>query len=144
VQFMALDIGERRIGIAISEGGIFATPYSVLQRKSKQEDFVQLQRLINQMDIAQVVVGMPYSVAGAEAEGPQARRIKRYVRAMAQVITIPIVFADESYSTVDAHAYLLQTGRNVPIDAAAAAVFLQKYLDKQITSPDSNDDYNSY
>jgi putative Holliday junction resolvase len=144
VRFMALDIGERRIGVAISEGGVFAAPHSVLHRKSKQEDFNRLQRLISDLDIEHVVVGIPYSLTGVETEGPQARRIKRYARAMAQAISTPIDFADETYSTVEAHAYLHQAGKDIPIDAAAAAVLLQKYLDKLSAFPDSNDNHYSY
>ena len=56
MRLMALDIGERRIGIAISESGILATPHSVLQRKSKQEDFVRLGRLMAELKIERVIV----------------------------------------------------------------------------------------
>jgi putative Holliday junction resolvase len=138
---MALDIGERRIGIAVSESGILATPHSVLHRKSKKEDFARLRRLIEALEIERVVVGLPYSLSGDEKIGPQARRIKRYAEALAQTVGVSFEYFDESYSTVDAEAYL--AGRDfgkegdrqkpkrgkAPIDAAAAAVILQNYLD---------------
>ena len=101
MRLMALDIGERRIGIAISESGVLATPHSVLQRQSKKEDFNRLARLVDQLKIERVIIGLPYSLSGAE-----------------------------SYSTMEAAHYLAATGRKkIPIDAAAAAVILQNYLD---------------
>jgi putative Holliday junction resolvase len=127
---MALDIGERRVGIAISESGILATPHSVLIRKSKQEDFARLQRLISELKIDHLVIGMPYSLSGPERIGPQARRVMRYSEALIKAIPISFEYFDESYSTVDAETCRTASGRrNVPIDAAAAAVILQNYLD---------------
>jgi len=133
---MALDIGERRIGIAVSDSGILATPYSVLQRKSKQEDFSRLGRLMSELKIERVIVGLPYSLSGPEKVGPQARRVKRYAKALAATVPIPFEYFDESYSTVDAAAFLFRTGqKKVPLDAAAAAVILQNYLDSIKNNP---------
>lgn len=133
MRFLALDIGERRIGIAISDSGILATPHSVLQRRSKKEDFARLQRLIAELKIDRVVVGLPLSLSGDEELGPQARRVQRYAEALAETLVVPLEYFDESYSTVDAEAYLGAASRrkSVPIDAAAAAVILQNYLDAQ-------------
>jgi len=130
VCLMALDIGERRIGIAISESGVLATPHSVLRRKSKKEDFARLARLIDELGVGRIIIGVPYSLSGPEAVGPQARRVLRYAEGLCQTISIPCDYFDESYSTVDAQAHLVVSGRKkVPIDAAAAAVILQNYLD---------------
>ena len=130
MRLLALDIGEKRIGVAISESGILATPYSVLERKSKKEDFNRLQRIITEQKIAKVIVGLPYSLSDPQRIGPQARRVQRYTEALSQKLPIPIEYFDESYSTVDAQAYLLSSGRKkTPLDAAAAAVILQNYLD---------------
>jgi len=133
---MALDIGERRIGIATSESGIFATPHSVLIRKSKQEDFARLQRLISELKIDYLVIGMPYSLSDPEKIGPQARRVLRYAEALIKTVPIPFEYFDEAYSTVDAETYRVASGRrNIPIDAAAAAVILQNYLDSNRKFP---------
>ncbi len=130
MRLMALDIGERRIGIAVSDSGILARPHSVLERKSKQEDFARLGRLIAELKIERVIVGLPYSLSDPEKIGPQARRVKRYAEALAATLTIPFEYFDESYSTVDAESYLLASGsKKIPLDAAAAAVILQNYLD---------------
>lgn len=136
MRLMALDVGERRIGIAVSESGVFASPHSILNRASKKEDFTRLGRLVTELQIERVIVGLPYSLNEAESLGPQARRIKRYADALAETLSIPLEYFDESYSTVDAQTFLIasrrrKTGRlqKAPIDDAAAAVILQKYLD---------------
>lgn len=135
---MALDVGERRIGIATSDSGVFAKPHSVLHRKSKKEDFARLQRLIAELKIERVIVGLPYSLSGDDPLGPQARRIQRYAEALAAEIDVPIDYFDESYSTVDAEAFLAAAGRKkIPIDAAAAAVILQNYLDAENRNQES-------
>lgn len=130
VRLMALDIGERRIGVATSSSGIVASPHSVIRRTSKKQDFAKLRKLIDALQIERLIVGLPYSLSGAEAIGPQARRVMRYTEALAETVTIPYEYVDESYSTVDAAALQAASGRKrVPIDAAAAAVILQRYLD---------------
>jgi putative Holliday junction resolvase len=67
---MALDVGERRIGIAISASGILASPHSVLQRKSKRDDFTRLSQLMAELEVERIVVGLPYSLSGHETVGP--------------------------------------------------------------------------
>lgn len=130
MRLIALDIGERRIGIAVSDSGILASPHSVLQRKSKAEDFAHLGRLMTELKIERVIVGLPYSLSDATEIGPQARRVQRYAEALAATLSIPIEYFDERYSTVDAAAYLAIRGqKKIAIDAAAAAVILQNYLD---------------
>jgi putative Holliday junction resolvase len=130
MRLMALDIGERRIGIAISESGILATPYQVLLRQTKNQDFTRLNRLITDLKIERIIIGLPYSLSAEQKMGPQARRVKRYGDALAKAVSVPCEYFDESYSTVDANAYLSATGqKKIPLDAAAAAVILQSYLD---------------
>ena len=133
---MALDIGEKRIGIAVSENGVLATPHSILFRKSKNEDFQRLQQLVQTLGVEQIIVGLPYVLDGPEEMGPQARRIKRYADRLAENLDIPLGFFDESYSSVDAANYLSAAGRRkggkrgkIYVDDAAAAVILQNYLD---------------
>lgn len=130
---MALDIGERRIGIATSDSGLLATPHSVLHRTTKQKDLARLQRLIEELGVERLIVGLPYSLSGEAPVGtnlgPQGRRIMRFTKALAKNLTIPFEYFDESYSTADAEAMLTASGGPaVPLDAAAAAVILQNYL----------------
>jgi putative Holliday junction resolvase len=130
IRRLGLDIGERRIGLALSESGIFASPHGVLHRKSKKQDFARFQHLVSELKINQLVIGVPYSLNSDEPVGPQARRVLRYAEALCQTLQIPCHYHDERYSTVDAQQYLAEAGRKkVPIDAAAAAVILQSFLD---------------
>lgn len=139
MRLMALDIGERRIGIAISDSGVLATPHSVLHRTSKKEDFARLARLISELKIDRLIIGLPYSLSGDDRMGAQARRVKRYAEALGQTIATPCDYVDESYSTVEAGHYLALTGRKkVAIDAAAAAVILQNYLDATARQSDDS------
>jgi putative Holliday junction resolvase len=130
---LALDVGERRIGVAVSDpSGTLATPHNVIQRRSKAQDFATIAQLVDEMEIERVVVGLPLSLSGDM--GPQARRVTRYARALAQSLDVPIDLYDERYSTVTATERLAASERKrgqVPIDAAAAAVILQDYLESK-------------
>ena len=133
---VALDVGERRVGLAVSDpSGTLATPYGVVQRRSKAEDFAEVARLVETVAAERVVVGLPLLLSGEM--GPQARRVVRYARALAGMLSVPVELVDERYSTLTADALLVEAGRQrrVPIDAAAAAVILQEYLDTHGGSP---------
>lgn len=132
MRVMALDFGERRIGVAISDPtGTLATPHTVIRRRSKVEDFAAVARLVTELEAERVVVGLPLSLNGEI--GPQARRVMRYTQALKQTLDVPVELFDERYSTVTADELLTESGRKrrVPIDAAAAAVILQDYLESQ-------------
>jgi len=139
---MALDVGEKRIGVATSDSGIVAMPHSVILRKSKREDFAQVQRLVTELQVERLIIGLPYSLSGHnERIGPQAQRVMRYAEALAEVVKLPFDYFDESYSTVTAQQYLNSSKRaKTPIDAAAAAVILQRYLDRRRDHDDTTDE----
>ena len=131
MRVIGLDVGERRIGIAISDPtGLLASPHSVVQRSSRNEDFARILRLVDELGAERLVVGLPLSLDGET--GPQARRVLRYARALAARLPVPVEFQDERFSTATADARLWETGRRgkAAIDAAAAAVILQDYLDR--------------
>ena len=138
-RLIALDVGERRIGVAVSDpSGTLATPHSVIHRRSKAQDFATIAHLVDEMEIERVVVGLPLSLSGDV--GPQARRITRYAQALAQSLHVPVDLYDERYSTVTATELLAASGhkrRQVPIDAAAAAVILQDYLESKRRSEEN-------
>ncbi len=127
---IALDVGERRIGVAVSDpSGTLATPHGVIHRRSKVQDFAAVARLVTELKAERVVVGLPLSLNGDV--GPQARRVMRYAQALARALPVPVELYDERYSTVTADELLAEGGRKrrrTPIDAAAAAVILQEYL----------------
>lgn len=129
---IALDIGERRIGVAVSDpSGTLATPYGIIERHSRPEDFATIAELVHKLDAQRVIVGLPISLNGRI--GSQARRVIRYAKALSRALTVPVEMVDERYSTSIAQDLLADAGRRnrTHVDAAAAAVILQEYLDHQ-------------
>ena len=132
-RILALDIGERRIGVAVSdELGLLARPLVTIARASKREDFECIARLASEHKVERVVAGYPRSLSGDE--GPQAQRVRRYTEALAAALPVPVELWDERYTTVEATERLRESNRRKPrdrgqLDAAAAAIILQGYLD---------------
>lgn len=130
-RLLALDLGQARIGVAAcDELATLATPLTVVRRRpTRAEDFAALAALVAAEKAVGVLIGLPLDSAGQE--GPQARWARRYAGRLAGALPAPVAFWDESYSTVDA-AGLVRGGRT-PLDAAAAAVFLQSFLEAMRT-----------
>jgi putative Holliday junction resolvase len=132
-RILGLDIGERRIGVAVSDPTkTLARPVTTVVRASREADFHAISRLIKEYDVDRVIVGLPLSLDGTE--GPQAQRIRRYAKRLEAQVAVPLGFWDERYSTVMAAEILGTKGRRgrkarEEIDATAAAVILQSYLD---------------
>jgi putative Holliday junction resolvase len=134
-RLLALDLGERRIGVAVSDPtGMLARPLTTVVRASREDDFEAISYLIEEHAAKGVIIGLPLSLNGTE--GPQARRIRRYAERLAKALDVPIQFWDERYSSVEA-AEILSEKRGRParargeLDAMAAAIILQSYLDAQ-------------
>ncbi len=135
--YLALDVGDRRVGIALSQTGTLATPWEVLVRSSKARDFQRIAHLIREQGVDVVVVGHPLNDDGSA--GPQAQRIERYADALTDALeqaglSVDVLLWDERMSTLRAQEAMIQGGRSARkrhqrIDAAAAAVILQDYLD---------------
>ncbi len=134
MRVLGLDVGERRIGVAVSDENLMlARPLLVIQRRSRQDDFARLAAIIGEWQVERVVVGLPLTIEGEI--GPQARRVKRYARELGRALNVPVELVDESYSTVDAANIMRTIGhsrqkRRDTVDAVAAAVILQSYLDR--------------
>lgn len=134
-RIMALDLGEKRIGVALSDPTrTIASAHSVLTRKSRLEDTARYAHLIAENSVTLVVIGLPITLGGREGE--RAAWVRDYAADLAERLSMPIVFWDESLSTVEAQAALRAQGRRGKklrerVDAVAAAVILQSYLDAQ-------------
>jgi putative Holliday junction resolvase len=132
---LCLDIGEKRIGLAISDPrGRLATPYDAIRRRDQQRDITTVLQVAHEEEIALIVVGMPWSLDGSV--GPQAERTLAFCRALEASSHVPVEMWDERYSSVEAEHRLIEAGvtpsRNrARVDASAAAVILQAYLDAQ-------------
>ncbi len=140
MKLLALDVGERRIGVATcDEAGLIATPLATIRRASKAKDFERIARLVREQGAEKLVIGHPLNADGSV--GPQARRVEGYVAAMSEALSleglnVSVFMWDEHGSTQRAQALMIDAGRKAKdrrqrIDAAAAAVILQDYLDEQ-------------
>ncbi len=134
MRVLALDPGERRIGIAISDPtGTVARPLQTLTHKSKEDDLAVIAVLVAEYDVELVVIGQPLSLDGTA--GPQARWVARYRSALADRLPVPVVSWDERFTTAEAQGIMRQNRgkkRNkIELDAIAAAVILQRYLDRE-------------
>lgn len=136
MRVLALDIGDRRIGIAVSDPtGLIARPLRVLERRSKKEDFAAIAALVAEYGVERVVVGRPLTPKGRV--GQQAQRVERYTQALAEALPVPVELWDERYTTVAAEEILRETRKSSSrrekrdVDAVAAAVLLQDYLAAQ-------------
>jgi len=138
MRLLALDVGDRRIGVAVSDAtGLIATPLAVIRRTSKSQDFAKIARFAQEQKAKGVIVGHPLNADGSA--GPQARRTERYAQQLlaalqTEGLDLPVVLWDEYMSTQRAEAAMIAAGRKAKarrdqIDAAAAAVILQDYLD---------------
>ena len=145
-RILALDPGQRRTGVALSdELGILATPLCILRVRAR--DRVEaVASIVQEHGVAEIVVGFPRTLRGEV--GPQARRVERFVEELRAAVDAPVRLWDEQYSTAEATARLAATrkpsaGRRgraeAPhVDAVAAAVILQEYLDWRRSSSSSS------
>lgn len=159
-RLMALDVGEARIGVAVSDAtGFLASPYTTLHvSRSEEQTWQTIQRLIDETEVEGLVVGLPISLDGQIHV--QGKRVQAFAERLQQRISIPLAFWDERLSTVEAQRLLAQreqgeggtprrkgTRRHTQtrrrqkgheIDALAAAVILQDYLDALLQYPQAD------
>ena len=129
-----LDLGEKTIGVAVSDRGLsFAHPRPVIIRRKFSVDAEALLALLVREGVGAVVIGLPMNMDGSE--GPRAQASRAFVRNMARLTDLPFVFWDERLSTVAAERTLIEMDmsrakRKTKIDSAAAAYILQGVLDR--------------
>ena len=137
-RILALDVGAKRIGVAVSdELGLLATPRTVIVRRSTEAALDEIVRMALAEEASLVVVGLPISLDGQLHS--QARTVQRFgerLRRRLEAPGIPLVYADEMLSTVRAEERLREAGVRPQrirerIDAEAAAVILEEYLNQQ-------------
>jgi len=132
VRYLALDVGDERIGVAVSDaGGLVARPLEVLARVRGSASFLRIGELVSEYCIGTIVVGWPLLPDGSE--GAQVRSTAAYVRGLEQHVDIPIIRYDERGSTIRARELSQESGgsrRRDDLDALAAAVILQSFLNE--------------
>ena len=130
---LGLDVGDRRIGVAVSDPEkILASPLVTITRDSDDKAMNAIVELVNKYDIERIVVGLPYSLNGNI--GKQASRVMDFIQKLSQNTRAEIETRDERLSTVAVERLLAEAGikgarAKSRRDAAAAAFILQGYLD---------------
>jgi len=135
MRLLCLDIGERRVGVAVSDpAGRVATPLKVLPAPLSA-DVTPLKRLLEDYEVEVVVVGLPLSMDGSE--GPQAATVRAEIAKLARALPVEWRFHDERLSSVAAERIMAEAGadsrrRRGAVDMVAASITLQSYLDAQV------------
>jgi putative holliday junction resolvase len=136
MRVLALDLGTKRIGVAVSDlSGTIATPRTVLARSgSVKRDHLVIQKLVAEEEAELVIVGLPLNMNGTY--GPAAKGAVAEAAELASVVGVPVETFDERMTTVSADRVLKEanvTARNrrKVVDKIAAAVILQAWLDQQ-------------
>ncbi len=135
MRYLALDVGDKRIGVAVSDAiGMIANGLKTIENSTS---IVELKKIIAdyQDEIDTIVVGMPKMMNGTI--GVQGEKVLEYVEKLKEEILLPVVMWDERLSTVAADRALLETGikgkrRKGLRDQVAATVILQNYLDSRV------------
>lgn len=131
---LSLDVGMERIGVAQSDDtATLASPRGVIRRRSTSQALDAIARAVAEARAELVVVGLPLSLDGSV--GPQARSVRAFADRLRRRLAVAVVLWDERYSTLEAEESLRAAGVRPTrmrgrLDAAAAAVILQNYLDR--------------
>jgi putative pre-16S rRNA nuclease len=138
-RFLGLDVGNRRIGVAVSdELGLTAQPVLTLERRrSRREDLRSLTRLARRFGVAGIVVGDPLHLSGDES--PQTEKTRAFAAELGELTGLPIHLRDERLTTQEAHQILYEAGRarqehRRVVDQVAATLILQGFLDERHTA----------
>jgi putative holliday junction resolvase len=132
-RILALDLGKKRIGLAISDAlGITAQGLPNLIRRNKRSDLAALAQLTRERGVGLILVGNPINMGGVE--GRQSAWVREFAGALERETSLPICFWDERLTTVEAHRVLRSSGislekRAAAVDRLSAVILLQSYLD---------------
>ena len=133
MRLMGLDIGDRTIGVAVSDPlGWTAQGVTTIRRKSLEYDLEQLEKLVKEYKAEAFVLGLPLNMNGTSGEAVE--KIKSMAEQLTEKFGLPIYYQDERLSTVSAHRALIEgdisrKGRKKVVDKLAAVFILQTYLD---------------
>ena len=132
-RLLAIDHGEKRVGLAISDPGrIISKPLKTLFVSDLQFFFEELLKIISDYDIEKIIIGLPIGMDGKKTQ--QTKKVEAFKDILQNKIDIPIIMFDERLSSISAKKSLIsqgiKTGYNKSqIDQTAAAIFLQHYID---------------
>ena len=137
MRVLAIDHGSKRMGIALSdETATIAQPLEFIPAEPFNDFLARLKQLIVEKQVDQILVGMPRNMDGSY--GPAALKVQEFVAVLKETIAVPIKTWDERLTSAQANRMLIQADvrrdkRKQRVDAAAAAILLQSYLDSRLT-----------
>ncbi|MCH7642678.1 MAG: Holliday junction resolvase RuvX [Chloroflexi bacterium] len=129
---LALDVGDARIGLAISDpGGIVCLPIEALVRGEDSDDLAAVIELAQREGVEMIVVGLPLSLDGTH--GPAARKMRRFTSALRRSADIPVQSWDERFTTAEAEGRLREAGfepsrDRARLDSMSAVIILESFL----------------
>ena len=132
-RLMGLDVGNRRIGVAVSDAlGLTAQPVLTLVRSNRRQDLKSLLRLIRKHGCTEIVVGNPLYMSGDQS--PQAAKTQGFAEMLREETGLPVHLWDERLTTTEAHRHLHESGvagsdHRALVDQVAAVLILQSFLD---------------
>ncbi len=136
MRYLCLDPGRKRIGLALSdETGLIATPLGVIYVRNSEQVLNEIARLVQEHQAGRVIIGLPLRLNGQE--GIESGRARDFGEDLQKYIDVPIDFMDERLTSVEADRLLSDSGmkkrqkKRQSIDATAAAIILQTYLDAE-------------
>lgn len=134
MKYLAIDLGDARTGIAVSESGIIATGLETYKRVEEGKDLQYIADLVKSYKIDVVVFGLPLNMDGTAGE--RVEKTKAFAEKLQPMITAKIDYEDERLTTVVAEEMLIEGGmrrdkRKKVIDKIAATIILQAYLDRR-------------
>ena len=135
MRVMALDVGDKRIGVAVSDALLLtAQSRPTVRRKDLTSDVETLRRFAMENEVHEIVVGQPFHMNGKES--PQSQKVARFVDELRKVLDLPVIFWDERLTSFEAEQHLEQMGlnwrqRREQVDKIAAMIILQNYLDSR-------------
>lgn len=139
-RFLALDVGAKRIGVAVSdELGLTAQPVMTLEtRPNRREDLRSIARLARRYNVAGIVVGRPLHLSGETS--PRAAKTEQFAAELGELSGLPIHLWDERLTTREAHQLLYESGRKRQehagvVDQVAATLILQSFLEARRRPP---------
>lgn len=132
-KLLALDVGEKRIGVAISTSvGRIPRPYGTLSNINQQQTIKKIKEICQKEGVAKVIIGLPLNLRGGL--GKQADKIKDFAERLSREIDVPIFLEDERFTTKEAEKILKAEGKKKikeKIDAISALLILRQYLDRE-------------
>ncbi len=133
MRVLGLDLGSRRIGVAVSDPmGWTAQGLATIQRRSDQHAIDEIRRLVEELGVERIVVGLPRNMDGTI--GPQARKVLAFAAMLRAALGLPVQSWDERLTTVAAQKSMTETRlsrsrRKLTVDRIAAQLILQGFLD---------------